>query len=249
MRTWRFRDCVWAAVTFTFSRENTSVTSRSRPWRSIASSTTSTGNTSSRAAPHSAAIRRSGSRSCSRAALAQLRRWIVTPLPRVTKPTIRSGGAGLQQRARCVIRRSTPRIMMPPPAPSARLARAITSGCGRSLPPAPGVVTARIAACSWRRLISSRATPANSSSALASPALPATASRLTAVAPARCSSRSTIARPCASVASSCWALNHCRTLVRARWLCTYPSSGFNQSRDGPPCSPWHRPAVRSSARD
>ena len=59
-----------------------------------------------------------------RATLVQLWRWIVTPLPRVTKPTIGSGGAGLQQRASTVISRSTPTTRMPLPAPAALLCRA-----------------------------------------------------------------------------------------------------------------------------
>ena len=57
-------------------------------------------------------------------------RWIVTPLPRVTKPTIGSGGAGLQQRARSVISRSTPTTRMPLPEPAALLCRASTPAAG-----------------------------------------------------------------------------------------------------------------------
>ena len=50
-----------------------------------------------------------------RPTFAQDARWIVMPLPRVTKPTIGSGGAGLQQRASPVSSRSTPTTRMPCP--------------------------------------------------------------------------------------------------------------------------------------
>ena len=83
--------------------------------------------------------------------------------------------------------------------------------------------------------MSSRANAAKNSSALSKPAFAATASSFSAVCPRRASSRSTSARPCATVASCCCALNHWRTFARARLLCTYPSSALSQSRDGPPC--------------
>src|SRR6266542_3732958 len=57
---------------------------------------------------------RSGKRSTRRARLGQSRRCTDTPRPLVTKPEIRSGGAGLQQRASCVSRRSTPTTRIPP---------------------------------------------------------------------------------------------------------------------------------------
>ncbi len=90
----------------------------------MASTTTSTGNTSSRGVPQSAVIRRSGCFSFMRATLLQLWRWMEMPLPRVTKPTIGSGGAGLQHRASPVIRRSTPTMRMPLPEPAALLCAA-----------------------------------------------------------------------------------------------------------------------------
>jgi hypothetical protein len=123
--------------------------------RSAASSTTSTGNTSSRGAPHSAVIRRSGWRARSRSTVMQLARWIVTPLPRVTKPTMPSGGAGLQQRARTVIRRSTPRTLIPLPAPAALLWRSKPIRLSASSFAAAGWTTA-IAAWIYRVFNSSR---------------------------------------------------------------------------------------------
>ena len=118
----------------------------------------STGNTSSRRSPQFASISRSGSRARMRARFGHDARWIVMPLPRVTKPAIGSGGAGLQQRASPVISRSTPTIRMPLPEPLALLARVtiaasplLAAGAGA------GATAALIAVCSWRRLSSSRA--------------------------------------------------------------------------------------------
>src|SRR6478609_7291716 len=129
-----------------------------------------------------------------------------------------SGGAGLQQRARPVSRRSTPTTRMPWPFCAARLLRVMTSGSAGGTGTAAGCATARIAAWICRLLISSRAKAANNSSVRAYPALAATVSSLSAVCPRRASSRSTIARPCATVSSCCSTLNHWRTLARARWL-------------------------------
>lgn len=99
---------VFTPTTFSFSRANTSEMSRSRPWRSSASTETSTGNTASCASPQVTSISRSGERRDRACALAQWARWIDTPLPRVTKPTISSGGTGRQQRAKLVNSESTP---------------------------------------------------------------------------------------------------------------------------------------------
>src|SRR5262249_53205647 len=84
MRACRFFDSVLTAVTLILSRENTSEISRSSPWRSIASTTTSTGKTSSRGLPQSAVMSRSGCRAFMRATLLQLCRWFELPVPRVT---------------------------------------------------------------------------------------------------------------------------------------------------------------------
>ena len=111
-----------------------------------------------------------------RARLRSDARWIVTPLPRVTKPTIGSGGAGLQQRARPVISRSTPTTRMPPPAPAAGSCASATSGFGSRCGAARRRLRASawIAVCDLARLISSRATAAKKSSSFAKPALAAT---------------------------------------------------------------------------
>ena len=61
----------------------------------------------------SVSMTRSGCSAARWVKFGQSMRWIETPLPRVTKPWISSGGAGLQQRASCVSRLSTPTIRMP----------------------------------------------------------------------------------------------------------------------------------------
>ena len=53
--------------------------------------------------------------------LLQSARWMATPLPRVTKPPIASGGAGRQQRASVVSSDSTPTTSTPPRPPPAAL--------------------------------------------------------------------------------------------------------------------------------
>ena len=66
--------------------------------------------------------------------------------------------------------------------------------------------------------------------------LRAPASRgLTCVAPSRRSSFSTTARPCAHGLGERLGVEPLAHLGRARALCTKPSSGFSQSREGPPC--------------
>ena len=77
-------------MTLIFSRENTSEISRSRPWRSPARMNRSTGYTvSCPARPQSVWITRSGALARISAKFLQVARWIDTPLPRVTKPTMR----------------------------------------------------------------------------------------------------------------------------------------------------------------
>ena len=136
------------------------------------------------------------------------------PRPRVTKPTIASGGTGLQHRASCVISRSTPtkRIPLAPGAALLFFVTSVSSGTGWT---GSGP---RTATCSARGPISSRPTAAKKSSALAKPNCAASVSSLTLVAPSRAISRSTSARPAAIVRASSSALNHCRTLFRAREL-------------------------------
>ncbi|CFN68630.1 Uncharacterised protein [Bordetella pertussis] len=70
----------------------------------------------------------------------------------------------------------------------------------------------------WRRLNSSLAAATYRSSARANPSPWANCSRLTAVLPSRCSSFSTSACPWVMRCCSSMALNHMRTLARARGL-------------------------------
>ena len=147
----------------------------------------------------------------------QLRRWIETPLPRVTKPQIGSGGAGLQHLASIVIRPSVPTTSTPDLAPcstlEARLLLTTASSTGGGL----STVSCR-AASTWRRLNFSLPTAMNSSSTLAKPSFCASASRLTAVLPSRCSDFSTSTRPWARVSACSWAWNHARIFERVRLL-------------------------------
>ena len=210
---------VFTPITLIFAIVSTSEMSRSRPWRSDARMKISTGNTVSRLVePHSVSSTRSGLLAAISAKFLQLARWIDTPLPRVTKPTIGSGGAGLQQRASCVISPSVPTTSTPDLAPcstlDARLLLTTASsagccGCGGA---------SCSAASTWRRLNFSLPTAMNRSSTFVKPSLCASASRLTAVLPSRCKDFSTSARPCASVSASSAAWNHARTFERVRLL-------------------------------
>src|SRR5476651_2158315 len=115
----------------------------------------------------------------------QVARCIDTPLPRVTKPTMPSGGAGLQHLASAVIRPSVPTTSTPDLAPcstlDARLLLSTTASSG-----SVGSAWSCNACSTWRRLNSSLPTARNRSSTLAKPSLLASASRLTAVLPSRC---------------------------------------------------------------
>ncbi|MNY30006.1 hypothetical protein D3C86_1640850 [compost metagenome] len=180
----------------------------------------STGYTASLRLPHAVWITRSGARDDSCWNVWQLRRWIDTPRPRVTNPTISSGGAGLQQRDICVINESTPTTSTPLLAPRATLVARLflvtassSLNCGCASPSG-----CRSACSTWRRLNSSFATAANSSSGVLKWSRLARSSRLTAVLPSRCKVFSISARPCAMVSCESSALNHARTLARARLL-------------------------------
>ena len=155
------------------------------------------------------------------------------PLPRVTKPVISSGGAGLQHLASCVIKSSKPTTSTPPLPTAPLFACALTQFAS-----AAGLVGS---AGAWLlnnssklcAVMSSRPKAKYSSSVLAKPKFCAMSSCLTAVLLRRCNSFSNTARPCAMYSTVAWALNHARTLLFARGLLVKPSR--SQSREGPPC--------------
>ena len=157
-----------------------------------------------------------------------------TPLPRVTKPMMGSGGAGRQQRARLVIRVLTPTTSTPdsvPLLPGFLLFKNSMCSSSDNLPLGAGSI--RSAFSMARGRISSRVSATYRSSGRSKPSFWASVSRFTAVWPMRCSSRSAIARPRSSVSLRSCCANHCFTFWRARWLIRYFCVGFSQSREGP----------------
>ena len=147
--------------------------------------------------PQATAITRSGLRAghlrgscCSRCG------ECATPLPRVTKPPIASGGAGRQQRARLVISESTPTTSTPPLG-AGDVRRDLRSAIVSSA--AGGGSAGRSRVSMLRSENSSLPTTSNSASALRKPSCAARSSSLMAVLPSRCSSFSTASRPRATV--------------------------------------------------
>ena len=90
--------CTCAERMFTWFSDSTRVTSYSRDLRSSASTWISTRNREDRVGAHATSLTRS-SPSGTTFMFAQSLRCTEIPEPRVTKPTISSGGTGVQHRA------------------------------------------------------------------------------------------------------------------------------------------------------
>ena len=162
----------------------------------------------------------------------QSARWTVTPRPRVTKPTISSGGTGWQQRASWVSSESTPTTRILPFSCS----EVFLGAAGSSFSSSCGFFCGRGAKTFSIAFWPSSSFPAakHRSSTVLKPKRLAKSSSLTAVLPKRAKSLSIFSRPAVSACSISWALNHWRTFVRDLGEAVKPKSGFNQSRLGAP---------------
>ena len=107
------RESVFTAVTLMRSREIASEMSRSSPWRSSATTSTSAENGASPVLPQSAGISRSRCSAASPVMFGQSARCTITPRVRVMKPMIGSGGTGLQHLAMSVAMLFTPSTSTP----------------------------------------------------------------------------------------------------------------------------------------
>src|SRR6185437_104502 len=153
MNAWAPRESVFMAVTLIRSRAIASVMSRSSPWRSTATTSTSAKNgASSPVLPQSAGIRRSRCAGSRWVTFSQSCRCTITPRVRVTKPTIGSGGTGLQHLAIIVAMLFTPSTSTPDEAfcGAAGVMGNAAAGC------AGAGASPRTAISTWRELTSPR---------------------------------------------------------------------------------------------
>ena len=164
------------------------------------------------------------------------------PLPRVTKPDMSSGGAGLQHCANCVIKSSNPTTSTPLLLAASfctevrtKCCSSITAFCTKAFWVMFLLVSFAPLKCTSksRPVNTSRAKAMYKSSVFSKPKAWATSSCLLAVFERRCNSFSNNARPVLMLVCVSCALNHARILLLVRLLAVYSSR--NQSRDGPPC--------------
>ena len=98
---------------FTLASERTVETSPSSLVRSNAFTSIDATKVPPRLSSHSTSINRFACPEAKATPLAQSLRWMETPLPRVTKPIISSGGTGVQHLASLIITSSTPSTTTP----------------------------------------------------------------------------------------------------------------------------------------